>query len=242
MMNDVPLRKHGRFWVHDWASGQDWAIWEEVYFHDCYRLGAVEPYRKNEVIVDVGASVGAFCLKAKEHNPQAKIIAFEPCPENIPVLRANAGEFASIIQAAVTYEQNLSMLNAVFPNCTSTGGSIVTNDDAALAAAATDGRYKIDRRPIQTFTLERIYDDFKIDRIDILKLDCEGSEFSILGNTTSLDRIEMIVGEYHGWTRFNELVTRVFRPDWHLTIISGGELGIFWLNRWRNLERNGVYL
>jgi FkbM family methyltransferase len=239
-MEKVPLRKHGRFWLHDWASGQDWMIWEEVFFHDCYRLGAIRPYRPNEVIVDVGASVGAFCLKAKERNPSARILAFEVCPENVPVLEANAGHFAEICQAAVTYEKELALLNAVFPNCCNTGGSIVTNDPQALSDA--DERYRTDHRQIKTLTLEQILNDYGIDRIDILKLDCEGSEFSILENTTSLARVEMIVGEYHGLARFDELCTRIFRPDWHLTVLSGGELGIFWLNRWRNLERNGVYL
>lgn len=239
-MEKLPLRRHGRFWLHDWASGQDWTIWEEVFFHDCYRLGAVRPYRSNEVIIDVGASVGAFCLKAHQRNPAARILAFEVCPENIPVLEANAGGFAEIRQAAVTYEKDVALLNAVFPDCCNTGGSIVANDQQVLADA--DDRYRVDRRPITTVTLEEIIADYGIDRIDILKLDCEGSEFSILENTTSLSRIEMIVGEYHGVARFDDLCTRIFRPDWHLTVLSGSEMGIFWLNRRRNLERNGVYL
>jgi len=239
-MDQVALRRHGRFWLHDWASGQDWVIWEEVYFHDCYRIGAVAPYRDNEVIVDVGASVGAFCVKAHERNPRARILALEVCPENIPVLEANVGQFAEIHQAAVTYEREVALLNAVFPNCCNTGGSIVITDDKT--PREFDSRYREDHRPIKTLTIEDILDECGIDRIDILKLDCEGSEFSILENTRSLERIEMIVGEYHGWDRFNDLCTRIFRPDWHLTLLSGGDLGTFWLNRWHNLERNGIYL
>jgi hypothetical protein len=66
------------------------------------------------------------------------------------------------------------------------------------------------------------------DEIDILKLDCEGSEFSILENTTMLDRIRVIVGEYHDKPRFEKLVAERF-ADWKLRILHEGEPGAFWL-------------
>jgi methyltransferase family protein/methyltransferase FkbM-like protein len=67
-----------------------------------------------------------------------------------------------------------------------------------------------------------------LERIDVLKLDCEGSEFSILDHTTSLDRIGAIVGEYHGRERFLELVARRF-ADWEFRILREGDIGTFWL-------------
>jgi hypothetical protein len=50
-----------------------------------------------------------------------------------------------------------------------------------------------------------------------------------LENTTSLDRIGLIVGEYHGRERFLKLVADRF-PSWDLQTLKGGELGTFWLN------------
>ncbi len=88
--------------------------------------------------------------------------------------------------------------------------------------------YWADFRRVTSLTVEDILGSHRLDHIDILKLDCEGSEFSILGNTTSLDRIGLIVGEYHGRERFLKLVADRF-ADWKLRILKDGELGTFWL-------------
>src|SRR5439155_22241051 len=85
------------------------------------------------------------------------------------------------------------------------------------------GEYWADFRPIRTLTLEDLMQEYGVDHIDILKLDCEGSEFSILGKTTSLDRIGLIVGEYHGKEKFEQLVADRFQ-GWDLLIIQDGDL------------------
>ena len=246
MHTEVPLRRHQGWWLHDWASGQDWAIVADVYHEDCYRLRQVEPYRTNETIVDVGACIGAFERLARERNPDSHVYCVEVCPENIPVLQANVGENTRIIQAALTYETEMVLMNAVFPECASTGGSIICTREhldhwESVRPHGTE-QYKADRRPIDTLTLERLMDRADIDFVDILKLDCEGSEYSILEHC-DLSRIGMIVGEYHGWDRFNDLCTRRFAGrGWHLTVLKGGHFGCFWLNRMENLERNGIHL
>ncbi len=92
----------------------------------------------------------------------------------------------------------------------------------------TNAEYWADLRPIETVTLEQLAEKYGLERIDFLKLDCEGSEFSILQNTTMLERIGVIVGEYHDRARFLKLVAERF-ADWALRILKDGELGVFWL-------------
>jgi FkbM family methyltransferase len=46
-------------------------------------------------------------------------------------------------------------------------------------------------------TLEEIMEGLGVDHIDLLKLDCEGSEIDILQNTLSRERIRFVLGEYH---------------------------------------------
>jgi methyltransferase FkbM-like protein len=83
---------------------------------------------------------------------------------------------------------------------------------------------------VRTLTLEQLLAEQGLDHIEVLKLDCEGSEFSILGKTTLLDRIGIIVGEYHGKDAFLKLVAERF-AGWELRIVKDGELGLFWLAR-----------
>jgi hypothetical protein len=179
-------------------------------------------------------------------------VAVECCPENLAALQRNVGDFAAIVPAAMTYEGEVALLNAVYPGCVSTGGSTVIpraelkellgakpplppgegwgegGTNTAGVASPSFSEYWLDGRALPTITLERLMAEHDLPRIDVLKLDCEGSEFSILENTTSLDRIGAIVGEYHGRERFLDLVARKF-ADWQFRIIRDGDPGTFWL-------------
>ena len=76
-------------------------------------------------------------------------------------------------------------------------------------------------------TVEEIVQRFAFPRIDLLKLDCEGSEFSILQNC-DLSIIGHIVVEYHSRERFRQLIKRCF-STWNIRILKDGPTGLFWL-------------
>ena len=225
------------FWIRANNARQDLVIVKDIAENDAYRIDALPMPRP--VVLDVGAHIGVFSKKIHLKNPLARIVAVECCPENIPALKKNVGDFATVIQAAVTYERNVGLLNSVYSNCVSTGGCTVLSrsdlrrraDQKEIPEEPDPGRkseYWADFRELKTLTLEQIVQEYRLDRIDILKLDCEGSEISILHNTELLDRIGIIVGEYHGKDAFLRLVAERFR-DWHLEILKDGELGTFWL-------------
>jgi hypothetical protein len=56
---------------------------------------------------------------------------------------------------------------------------------------------------VKVTTLERVVRDQRIDRIDFLKLDCEGAEWDLLrvAPRDVLDRIRRGAGEVHGKNR-----------------------------------------
>ena len=57
---------------------------------------------------------------------------------------------------------------------------------------------------VEMVTLERLMEDYSIDTLDLLKLDCEGSEWDILPAAERvLPRVKQICMEFHcerGWT------------------------------------------
>lgn len=225
------------YWVRADMAEQDLVVVQDIAEEDSYRIDELPMPRP--VIVDVGAHIGCFSRRLFQRNPLARIFAVECCPENIPALQKNIGEFATVIQGAITYEPDVALLNAVYKNCLSTGGSAVidrqelnrrvaTHDCATGPGHDMPSEYWADFRPIQALTLENLIQEYGFDRIDVLKLDCEGSEFSILGKTPSLDRISIIVGEYHGKEKFERLVAERF-ANWSLKILRDGDLGTFWL-------------
>jgi FkbM family methyltransferase len=229
------------FWVRSQNVDQDLVIVRDIAEEDSYRVD--EFPLPGPVVVDVGAHIGCFSQRVHGRNPQARIIAVECCPENIPALERNVARFATVLQAAVTYEKDLALLNAVYPHCVSTGGStLICREElrqrvekggiATEVDGAMPDQYWADFRPVKTLTLEQLMEEQGLGRIDVLKLDCEGSEFSILGKTTSLDRIGLIVGEYHDKEAFLQLVRERF-TGWDFRILRDGEPGTFWL---RNLS------
>ncbi|MBI3861707.1 MAG: FkbM family methyltransferase [Planctomycetia bacterium] len=252
------------YWIRANNGEQDLVVVQDIAERDSYHIDEIPMPRP--VVVDVGAHIGCFAKRLHQRNPLARIFAIECCPENIPVLQKNVGDFATVIQAAVTYETDVALLNAIYPNCGTTGGSELIsrgelekriaagcqaqNNGQAKAAAhrpgpqngtptetAHDSRTDqlllvedkwADFRPLRTLTLEELMQEHGLAHIDILKLDCEKSEFSILGKSPSLDRIGLIVGEYHGKEQFEKLIVERF-SSWDLKILRDGELGTFWL-------------
>jgi FkbM family methyltransferase len=206
------LLRAGEFWVRADNIEQDLVVVRDIFEDDAYKTRLLgDNAGPHEVVVDIGAHIGTFARLWHEKNPQARIVCVEACPENLGALRANVGEFATVVHAACTYETaELMLLNAVRPGCESTGGSVVVpRSERQNSPLRQEGyRYWDDFRALPKVTLEELMSRFGLDHIDILKLDCEGSEYSILGKTTSLDCIGMIVGEYHVRSRWDDFRNR----------------------------------
>jgi len=109
------------FWIRSDNAPQDLVVVKDIAEDDSYNVAEMPMARP--VVVDIGAHIGCFAKKIHERNPLARIIAVECCPENIPALKKNIGGFATVIQGAVTYEEDLALLNAVYPGCVTTGAA-----------------------------------------------------------------------------------------------------------------------
>lgn len=223
-------------WIRTGEHGQqDRDVIAEVIHGNGYRLDLRGDGGEAPLVVDVGAHIGTFAKLFHARNPTAEIWCCEVCPENWDCLARNVrGEgIGRVVCGAITYEQgDLVLLNSYKPGGTATGGSRVVEAEEVPSAQAFGHLYWCDRRVIDKFTLEQIMTWAGRDWIDVLKLDCEGSEFSILEHGP-MERVGFICGEYHGWARFDELRRRKF-ADWdfgHMHRSGGGPdaLGIFHL-------------
>ena len=226
--HDGSLVRSRGFLIRRDNISQDLTIVNDVFHADCYKLNIIPGVVENaKYVVDIGAHIGSFAKLVHSRNPKAKIICVEVCPENLEALRANVGSFAEVVHAACTYENGeLALCNAVRPNCVSTGGSVVTS--AEKVAAEAHGEYWPDRRPIAKVTLEHLCQQYGFAQIDLLKLDCEGSEYSILEGC-DLSKVKFIVGEYHGQSKWDKFRSeRLAGLDYgHMS--KGNDMGNFHL-------------
>ena len=195
------LVKAGDFWVRDDNMEQDLVVVKDVYDGDCYRTSLLGTFADDEVIVDIGAHIGAFAKLWHKRNPRARIICVEACPENLDCLAGQRGRLRHRGPCRLHLRGGRTGPAQRGPaHCESTGGSTVLPadklDDKSLHQPGY--QYWHDRRPLPKLTLEELMAQLGVDHIDLLKLDCEGSEFSILEKTPSRSRIHFILGEYHG--------------------------------------------
>lgn len=213
---------------------QDMDVYNECITHDSYRTKEpplAQRIREAKWIVDIGAHIGCFSVLCHSVNPDALYSVAECCPENLPYLRRNVGSFAWIHRQAITYENNPILLNSIFPGGSATGGSMVVNPETTYIDWQTH-LYQKDNRLLRLMTLDTL---INLDEsspgcpIDILKLDCEGSEISIMENSKYIhSRVKFIVGEWHDRGKFFQMI-QVLYQDWEMRIWHDHRIGTFWM-------------
>lgn len=143
---------------------------DEVWLNDEYGLDNCAII-SNAFIIDVGAHVGAFSVRASKLFPGNFICAFEPAMDNFNLLKNNLKlnncTNVQVYQKAVTNKENKADL---FINDNHTGGHSLLPD-----FHDKKNKVEIDTISINTFVKENA-----VDFIGYLKMDCEGSEYQIL--------------------------------------------------------------
>lgn len=162
-------------------------------------------------IVDLGANIGVYSLKAKSLNPTVNIIAVEPNIDAFELLKKNIEsnnlQNVSLVKKAVASKNdtiNFKTIHAGSPF----GGKY-------LGEIKKESRKWIKPEMIHTITVETITLDtllkpYNLRRIDILKLDVEGMELEVLqGGEYALSVTDKVVVEWHDFNikrRFIDLM------------------------------------
>lgn len=182
-------------------ASEDLYVLDDIYFKDNYRFREFAATHDVKLVVDIGGNIGSFTMLAKEVCPDARVIVVEVHPDNAAILRKNVGHLpgVEIVEAACTYEtQDLTLRS---PHGEQGSWELVdTSTEARTRASGTP--YDVqDIGEFKRVTLESLVCD---QQIDFLKLDCEGSEYSILRNMTC--RPTYIAMEWHqGASKFTAL-------------------------------------
>jgi FkbM family methyltransferase len=162
-----------------------------ICINDCYHLG----YLKKKLgivktIVDVGANQGMFIIAARQFFPTATIHCYEPNPQLLNTLYFNAQQ----LNATPYFEAVMQEDCKVDLHFT----------DSDLATTASESISGI----ITGSSLKTIFS--RIGAIDILKLDCEGSEWGLLADTESWKQVKSLSMEYHLWGKANSKIEDIF--------------------------------
>lgn len=152
-------------------------------------VGAIERFcRPGWVVLDIGANIGAHSLRfAKATGPQGKVYSFEPTDFAYRKLQKNISlnAFSHVYPFQIALaDQNLRKQNINFRSSWRTDGKRV------------EGSGFVDLVRLDDWCLEN-----KVERVDLIKLDVDGNEFSVLsGGRELLNRVRpLLFMEIGGW-------------------------------------------
>jgi len=179
------LRNGLRFHVR--PGTDDGRVTFEIFVAGCYQLAQIEP---DAIVIDIGANIGLFSLLAAQKG--AKVQAFEPEPDNFAILQRNcqlnAADDVTARQAAVSTASGVSTLY-LHDNTGYTGRH---------SLFPGRGTRTIE---VSSLTLDEIVASAGRDSVDLVKIDCEGSEYDIIYGSSidTLDRVKQVIVECGGF-------------------------------------------
>ena len=173
----------------------DSAVFLENFFLDSYTQEKGFDIKENDLVIDVGGHVGYFTIYAAKKAKNGKIITFEPSKESFNVLKNNL---------KINNIQNVIIENV---GVGAKSGTAILNVDVdhGIGNSTFFSSKNSEKEDIRITTIPEIVKKYKIESIDLLKLDCEGAEFEIILNlpSTILNTIKKISMEIHEIENFD---------------------------------------
>lgn len=157
----------------------DQDVYEQVFMANEYKADLGDPH----FIVDAGAHIGLASIFFADRYPKATIIAIEPEPSNFAVLQRNVANYS-----------NIKPVNA---------GLWSKNTRLSIEDAnATTWCFRVFENPskgeIQAVGIQELMAAFNMKRIDVLKIDIEGSEVEVMNHSQPwIDAVKMLIIELH---------------------------------------------
>lgn len=160
------------------------AVWE------VWKLREYETPKQNDIVVDIGAQIGTFTVYAAQRAHGGKVFAYEPLPENFEFLNQNI---------KLNHLKNVISFQLAVSSTSGGGYLFIQKHNSGGHSVYNSGNDK--KISIEKITLGEIFTQNKIEKIDFLKIDTEGSEYDILLNASKdiLSKIGKIIIEYHDY-------------------------------------------
>ena len=164
------------------TNGYDHGLLTQIFVRKDYEIDA----RGVRRILDLGSNIGMAAIYLTRMFPEAEIACVEPSPQNIPTLKqafALNNIRGRVFEAAVGAEDgSIDLYLSDRPDCTS-----VHRSDHAQSTVK-----------VPLVTVPHVMEQMGWDSIDLLKIDIEGAEKSVLTRNNSwLRRVRYITGESH---------------------------------------------
>ena len=146
------------------------------------------PLKDCRTIVDVGSNMGAFAVYAASRCPTARVYCFEPEERNFGFLKRNI--------AANSLDGRVCAYQRAVASCR--GQRNLAVSESPLHSLITEDKGSRCQK-VDCVSLKDIIRDQALEKIDLLKVNCEGAEYEIFTDLVRADfeRLPDIRLEYH---------------------------------------------
>jgi FkbM family methyltransferase len=216
-LNQFVLRDGTLINIHPDSQGLNF-IFYTIYIKEDYDGKEKYSIKKSDTIIDIGAHIGFFTIKAAKKATEGKVYAFEPFSKHFQLLEENVKQNnlsnVKIFNEAVSDKQG-----------TTTFYYTMNGDPGDTSLYVVNPEKEHYQEEIKTFSLDELFEREQINKCDFLKLDCEGSEYKILYNASdkTLNSIEKIVMEWHKFSddhNVNELADFLKEKGFNVNITN----------------------
>ncbi len=233
-MTDTNISEYGGITMVYRANSVDENVIKDTLNDDIFYKGAPEYVpKKNDVIIDVGAHIGAFSVLASKRSPNARIYAIEPALESYQLLEQNIklNKCDNVIPTKKALHNQRGEVKLFHDIEHGNWGHSIVKE------------FSPEGEIVHCETLEDFIKENKIDQCDFIKFNCEGAEFGIILSTSieTLKRIKTMLILYHCDLvknhDLNELTTHLRKANFLIVKrFQFGERG--WLIVHRNFLRH----
>lgn len=173
----------------------------------------VPPEVAPKTIFDIGANIGAASLLFANLFPDAQIHAFEPVPDNFSLLSRNVAPYPNIHVHPVALGKKNGRLPMLASDSQHNFGGFSFYEKGSSLARTVE---------VEMRTPRGMLEELGIPRVDLIKVDTEGSEYDIITafDESVLSETRWITGELHGEKDFEllALLSRWFDLDTRKTL------------------------
>lgn len=147
--------------------------------------------------MDIGAHIGYFTIIAAKNANLGKIYSIEPHKESFEILKKNLllNDFTNVNTFNVAITKSTGKTQLYIDKDNQIGNTTIKNDNSN------------ESEHVDAFSLRDFVSNNNIEKIDFLKVDCEGAEFEIFLNLEKelLKKIKIVSAEIHEYDKTNSI-------------------------------------
>jgi FkbM family methyltransferase len=161
-----------------------------------------------QIVIDVGANVGNYAEEVLSYNPDIDLYAFEPHPKTFLTLQEKAKKYG---------------FKTVNKGCANSTGKLkfydYANNDGSEHATLLEGVFsdlynnnETIVHEVDVTTLDAFIIEYNIEHVDLLKIDTEGFEYSVMSGCLESIKNNKIKAIHFEFNSMN-IISKVFMKD-----------------------------